>query len=551
MKQAMIHIRCFALCMIILLLPGSCINVNSEKLPEVPDIAYIEDVITGNKQESMWCGEHTIQWTRTKLVPWAEVLDPDYLHAPEAAVERFRDMKIGIRIHWGVYCLNGSNPSWSLWYKKGQLQGKDRYPESSGLSNEDYVDYIKRYSTFYQDFNPQAYDPAEWARLFKNAGLRFAVLTAKHHDGFSMFNTATEVNALRRKTDSDGDPGFEKVRHHYSIMETDYKKDIVGAYCNEMRKAGLGVGLYFSNPDWNDYDFRFGQHNIFRDTAYTRESDPRGWTRALMRHRTQLIELCSNYGPIDVLSFDHGLPMDAWPEFKGTLKMIRKLQPDMMIRRRGIGAYGDHFTPEGKRPVFPGDQDRDVEKDFHRYPAGKPWSKIGGTGSHPAYDPDLRKIDTRDVVHQLIEICSMGGVMQLGFGPDPDGRFHPNVSVLFDELGAWLKINGDGIYFTRPYERKVSSNVEGIYFTRSKDYKMLNVFVSEWPVDSLRIEKIIPVPGSEIILAGYGEALQWEVVEGSVLIQIPQELPCIDNCPEGIARLIRVELAEDHFVQTN
>jgi len=525
--------------------------MRGDKLPEVPDIRYIEDIITGNTKESEWCGEHTIQWTRTKLVPWAEVLDPDYHHAPEAAVERFRDMKIGIRIHWGVYCLNGSNPSWSLWYKKGQLQSKDRYPESSGLSNDDYVDYIKRYSTFYQDFNPQGYDPAGWARLFKNAGLRFAVLTAKHHDGFSMFNTATEVNALRRTTDSQEVPRFEKVRHHYSIMETDYKKDIVGAYCTEMRRAGLGVGLYFSNPDWNDFDFRFGQHNIFRDTAYTRESDPQGWTRALTRHRTQLIELCSNYGSIDVLSFDHGLPMDAWPEFKGTLKMIRKLQPEMMIRRRGIGAYGDHFTPEGKRPVFPGDQDRDEEKDFHRYPEGKPWSKIGGTGSHPAYDPDLKKIDTRDVVHQLIEICSMGGIMQLGFGPDPNGSFHPNVLDFFDELGAWLKINGEGIYSTRPVERKISSNVEGVYFTRSKDNKMLNVFVSEWPGEALRLEKIIPVQGSDIILAGYGEALQWEIIEGSVLIHLPGDLPYIDKSPEGTACLIQVELTAGQLVRTN
>ena len=95
MKYTFVHIPCVVICMIILFVSGSCAN---DKLPEVPDIRYIEDIITGNKEESAWCGEQTIQWTRTKLVPWAEVLDPDYHHAPEAAVERFRDMKIGINI---------------------------------------------------------------------------------------------------------------------------------------------------------------------------------------------------------------------------------------------------------------------------------------------------------------------------------------------------------------------------------------------------------------------------------------------------------------------
>lgn len=525
----------------IIILTGSCNNESRQDFPEVPDREFIEDVITGNPHENSIRNGNTIQWVRTKLVPWAQETDPDYRHASDSAVEMFKDMKIGIRIHWGVYCLNGSNPSWSLWYKKGQLRSKEDYPESSGLSNEDYVEYMKRYSTFYQDFNPTGFDPEEWAGLFKSAGLKFAVLTSKHHDGFSLFHTETTVNALEKTDSNRGEPGYKKVRNHYSIMETPYKRDIVGMFSDAMRKEDIRVGFYFSNPDWNDYDFRFGQHNIYRDPAYTRESDPEGWNRALMRHRQQLTELCTNYGKIDILSLDHGLPMDAWPELKTTLKMIRDLQPDMMIRRRGIGAYGDHFTPEGKRPVFPGEQHRADELTFHRYPDSKPWSKIGGTGSHPGYDPELKEIDTKRVIHQLIEICSMGGIMQLGFGPGPDGKFHENVLVFFQELGKWLELNGEGIYSTRPCDPLSEEYGDGIYFTRSRDHKKRYVFLTKWPGESLTFRKSGPGTGIHISLAGYEKPLIWEEKEGSFIVQWPDELPAEALEKEVYAWMITIE----------
>ncbi len=510
---------------ILLLLVFSGCRKEDTNLPEVPDITYKEDVITGNPLEQKLKGENTTQWVRTKMVSWTEEVDPDYHHASEAAMERFRDMKIGIRIHWGVYSLNGSNPSWSLWYKKGQVQNDSvRYPESAGSSNDEYVEYMKHYSTMYQDFNPVDYDPAEWARLFKEAGLKFAVLTSKHHDGFSIFHTDTEVNALKRTFEPDGTVQYEKIRIPYSIENTPYKKDIVKGFCEEMRKAGLGVGVYFSNPDWNDYDFRFGQHNIFRDPGYTRESDPIGWERALRRYRAQLTELASKYGKIDILSLDHGLPMEAWPEMKATIKQVRKLQPEVMIRRRGIGAYGDHFTPEGGRPVFPGDSGREDELTFHRYPVGKPWSKIGGTSGHPGYMPDMKEVNTKKVIHQLIEICSHGGIMQVGFGPDSDGKFHPEVLAFFKELGAWLKVNGKGIYETRSCEGLENDEDTGIYYTRSKDQKTLYAFMTQWPGEQVNLPSFIPKSGSGILLAGHSGSLEWESVNGELRVIFPDEV---------------------------
>lgn len=517
-----------------------CLSCDSQinrrqTLGQVPDIVYKEDIQRGSAAEQAMGIDRTLQVFRTKVIPWAQQVDDDYKHASPAAVERFKDMKIGIRIHWGVYCLNGSNPSWSLWYQKGQLKGGESYRESSGLSNDDYVEYIKRYSTFYQDFDPASYDPAQWARLFKRAGLKFAVLTTKHHDGFSLFDTETTVNALRR---TDGG-GYEKVRNHYSIMETPYKKDIVGAYCEAMRGAGLATGLYFSNPDWNDYDFRFGQHHLYRDPGYTRESDPAGWMRALMRHRQQLVELCSNYGRIDILSLDHGLPLEAWPELKETIKTVRRLQPDIMIRHRGIGAYGDHFTPEGNRPPLPG-VSSDPEKTAH-YREDRAWCKIGGTDGHPGYSPDQKPINTTKAVHQLIEICALGGIMQVGFGPGPDGRFHPNVVKFFHEFGDWLSVNGEGIYATRPRTDGNWKEGENVYYTHTKDDRYMFAIATTWPGERLILTTIEPKADSRVMMLGFDRPLKWKQNDGKLTITIPRRLQDAENRPCGHAWIFKIE----------
>jgi len=224
-----------------------------------------------------------LHWVRM-LAPWAEQVDPGYRHASAQAVERFRDFKFGLRIHWGVYSMNGSNPSWSLWRPIGQLGGADPSYPSRGLSNLDYVEYIKRYCTFYQDFNPTGFNADEWADMMKRAGFQFFVFTTKHHDGFSMFHTKTFVNALQR----DGEGSYENVLIHYSLENTRFRRDVLRELVDSARKRDLGIGLYFSNPDWLDYDGRFAEHSLFRDPTYTRQSDPEGWKRFLARHREQL-----------------------------------------------------------------------------------------------------------------------------------------------------------------------------------------------------------------------------------------------------------------------
>lgn len=427
--------------------------------------------------------------------------------------------------------MNGSDPSWSMYYQQGQ-EGRPRpgYP-GRGLSNEEYVDYIKRYCTFYQDFNPTGFDVDEWADIFVRAGVKFTVLTAKHHDGFSMFDTKTKVNALRR-IEENGKVRYENTRISYGIMDTPYKQDIVKAYVKAIRERGLAVGLYFSNPDWMDYDARWGQHNLYRDPEYTRASDPEGWRRFLMRHREQLRELTTNYGKIDILSFDHGFPMEAWPELKETLKMIRSLQPEVMLRYRGIAAWGDYFTPEGWHP-----DDLFDKRIFNQ----KPWSVIGSTGLHPGYSfpEDQRYPSVESLVHKLITIVSVGGTFQLGFGPGPDGKFDPAAVKITEQIGDWLRINGEGIYATR--SRMVFREGERIRFTRSKDRKTVYAISMNWPGNDLTLESVRAVPGSEIHLLGVDEPLNWYQHDKGLVIEIPPSLQDAQNRPCEHAYVFKIK----------
>jgi alpha-L-fucosidase len=490
--------------------------------------------------------------------PWAHYnADSQYKKAPPEAVEKFKDLKFGVRIHWGVYCMNGSDPSWSIWPPKGQLGdvsygdfGRELrlgglpldivarptpiYP-SLGFDNEKYIEYIKEYCTFYQDFNPTEFDPDAWADLFRQAGCQFAVITAKHHDGFCMFDTRTKTTMLQRTIAKD-QVCYEMVWDHYSIMNTPFKKDIVKLFVDAMRKKDLAVGFYFSNPDWMDYYARFCAANLFRDSNYTIESDPEGYMRFARRHRDQLDELTKNYGIIDFLSLDHGIAMDLWPELQKTLRLIRNNQPDIMIRNRGIGEWGDYFTPESSLP--------DDYYDLVIYNKG-PWCKIGPTGLHPGYslpkDQKLRPVQS--VIHDLIRLVSLGGGLQVGFGPGPDGKFDPAVVEHFKNIGVWLKVNGEAIYATRP--RIVYKEGNDIRFTRAKDGNTIYALLLQWPGEKIILKSVQPQNDSKIFMLGYEDPLTWRYTEGQLCIELPKELQALDArpCLYAYALKIRVKNA--------
>ncbi|MDR1552314.1 MAG: alpha-L-fucosidase [Prevotellaceae bacterium] len=433
--------------------------------------------------------------------------DADYLHASEAAYEAFRDIKFAVRIHWGIY---------SIWEMNGESWGY------LGLSNEKKMEY----NNLYKSFNPTDFDAQEWMVFFKRSGIRCMAFTTKHHEGFSMFHTKTRVK--QRANYLNPDNIVEHCDLAYSIEETPFKRDIVKELCDAAHKNDIKIDLYFSHPDWYDADFRpYNFHplttesyqrndgnygfevNLNKDVYMTPELTQEEKDRLLARHREQLRELLTNYGKIDMICLDQWMGRDIWQQMKETVKMMRRLQPDVMLRCRGIGNYGDYYTPEG---FVPGNKEN----------TNMPWMTIYPLASSFSYDKNGDKYKGAQwIIHNLIDAVAKGGSFMVGIGPDKTGRFHPKAVEQLEETGKWLKINGEGIYNTRACEIWQKKDIR---FTRTKDNKTVFAFVEQLPKNELVIESVTPKKGSKIYLLGYSKPLKWNSIDGKIIISLPKEL---------------------------
>jgi alpha-L-fucosidase len=453
-------------------------------------------------------------------VPWDDPVDNEYKHASEKAYERFRDWKYGIRIHWGVYCVDpvgieSESASWPLYYNDLDFQGK--------------------YHQKYLKFNPTEFDASEWMKLFERTGIKYFTFTAKHHDGFSMWDTKTRVK--KRYVFSGPNQGeIEDCDLPYSIMNTPFKRDIVRELCDAGRKKNIGVFLYFSHWDWYDADFRWSGIGKVMYEPVTRENDPAGYERFLKRYNTQIQELLSNYGKIDGFEFDceprgtyrafnvRGVKdwTYMWPDIKKMVKMARKIQPDALFRERGIGSYGDFHTPEGNIPSSP---DNHAENE-----SVKVWQVIYPVAG-ASWKADASYNSAEWMLSSLIDITAKGGNFQVGFGPMPNGKFDPRAIERLEYVGKWLKVNDEGIYKTRPRDGSLWKEGNDLRFTRSKDHKYIYALCLKWPGTQLIIQSVKPNKGSQIRMLGYAKPLIWTQSSNGIEITLPDELQKEENRP--------------------
>jgi len=436
-----------------------------------------------------------------------------YKWASDRAYEQFRDMKYGVRIHWGLY---------SIWGQSGESWPFLRMP----------FEQRQRYQSLYQTWNPIGFDAAEWTQLFAESGMKMFAFTTKHHEGFSMFDTKTRVKSRVNWT-APGGPQFEPCDLAYSIMETPFRRDVVRELCDEGRKRGLKIDLYFSEPDWYDTDFRpYAYHPLqvptskqldpgmlasdhrTRETFVTvPEATPVEVDRMMKRLRGQLTEILTNYGPIDMMCLDQWLGPAVWPRFRDIVFEMRKLQPDVMLRDRGIASYGDYYTPEGFTPGAKENTDM-------------PWMTIRGLGASFSYDKDPASYKGAEwVVTNVVDATAKGGGFMVGIGPDGNGKFHPTAIAQLKEAGEWFKVNGEGIYATRAREGTLWSEGQNIRYTRSKDDRTIYAFSIGWPGDTLNLKTVTPRHDSKITLLGDPRPLNWQMdpLQGLV-INLPPDL---------------------------
>lgn len=305
----------------------------------------------------------------------------------------WQDAKMGLFIHWGPVSRIGKEISWS---REGYGRAK--------------------YDSLYRGFNPTRFNAKEWVALAKASGMKYMVLTAKHHDGFSLFNTKT---------------------NDYNIMHTPFGRDVCKELAQAAHEANMPIGWYFSAADWKDPDCRNPQTNgIFAD-----------------RVLEQVRELLTNYGKISLLWIDY----EGWPtpvEPKKVYDLARKLQPEIIINNRlepftpdeshaYIGKYADYATPEGFVAGY-----------------GKvSWETCTNMGHQWAWRFGDQPRSLKESVHTLLRCVGGNGNLLFNIGPDSTGIFPTDFAARAHEMGDWIAKNQTAIYNTR-----------GGVFTPAPDY---------------------------------------------------------------------------------
>ena len=359
------------------------------------------------------------------------------------------DARFGMFIHWGLYAL----PARHEWVKNVER-----------MTNEQYQKYFEM-------FNPDMYDPHEWAKMAKAAGMKYVVLTAKHHEGFCLFDS--------KFTD-------------YKATNTPYGKDLIKEYVEAFRAEGLKVGFYYSLIDWHHPDYTIDRVHPLRqesDTAYARLNKGRDMNKYREYLKNQVRELLTNYGEISIIWFDFSFPgkngkgRADW-DSENLLKMARSLQPGIIVDDRldlsDVEGGFDFISPE-------------------QYKVAK-WPEINGkkvawetcqtfSGSWGYYRDENTWKSSAQLIELLVESVSKGGNLLLNVGPTARGVFDYRAQDRLTSMGEWMKYNGRSVYGCTEAPA-IFSVPDNTLLTYNPNTKKLYIHLLAYPMGSLTLNNM-------------------------------------------------------------
>jgi alpha-L-fucosidase len=379
-------------------------------------------------------------------------------------LKKWQGYKFGILIHMGLYSHLGIIESWTLCPEDEEWINRNGY--------DDYFSFAADYRNTKDKFNPVKFDAEKWARTFKEAGAKYMIFSTKHHDGFCMYDS--------KYTDF-------KITDKNCPYSSNPKPDITKNVFDAFRSEKISVGAYFSKPDWSNSDFWWPYFPPKdRNPNYNVLKHPDKWNNFIEYTHNQLEELSANYGPLDILWLDGcwirpystlnehvavccKYPHDLDMQMDLAVKKVRKNQPGMLIVDRWVpGENENYMTPEQQTP----------EKALKA-----PWESCITLGKNWGWVPNEQYKSARNIIHLLINIVAKGGNLLLGIGPDGQGDFDPDVYERLNQIGRWLKNNGEAIYNTTPVE---PYKVEKIAYTMKGENTVFAIYLIE------EDEKVLP-----------------------------------------------------------
>lgn len=371
------------------------------------------------------------------LAPGASAASPPAASRPPRPyperLQWWADARFGMFIHWGPVSLKATEISWS------------RANSNSNCPNHGPIP-VPEYDSLYQRFNPTNFNANEWVAIASAAGMKYMVLTAKHCDGFLLW-------------DSKVDP--------YNIMHTPFKRDVCAELAQAAHHAGMRIGWYFSPMDWRDPDCRTANNALF-----------------VKRLQSELRELLTHYGRIDLLWFDYDGRAAPWDQQR-TYALVKKLQPEIVINNRldlsnqnagdpkNIGPHADYCTPE---------------QCVGAYDTQHPWESCMTLSARNqwAWGGPADGVKSPEACLEMLIRCAGGdGNVLLNVGPMPTGRISPDQAGRLKELGAWLSRSGESIYGTRGGPFK-----PGDYGASTRKANTLYLHITDWTDEPLRLPAI-------------------------------------------------------------
>lgn len=429
----------------------------------------------------------------------------------EERVKWFQADRFGMFIHWGLYAI----PARGEWVRNVEE-----------IKAEDYNPLI-------EEFSAANYDPKKWAKLAKQAGMKYAVLTAKHHDGFCLFDS--------KLTD-------------FTSMYAPCKRDLVREFLEAFRAEGIKVGLYYSLIDWNHPDYpHYGDwhHPMRRNEEYKEKSH--NFENYLNYMYAQVEELMTNYGKIDIIWFDFSygeMKAEKW-RAEELMKMVRKHQPHIICDNRLEGSgessgsiktanptsyAGDFISPEQMIPPHNLVNELGMEV---------PWEACITLNLHWGYNSeDKRYKSAQMIVRTLVECVSKGGNLLVNVGPNALGEIPEEPCKILEEVGVWMKVNGESIYHCGVADLE---KPEWGRWTKNGKYLYAHIFEEQVGAICLKglknkIKKIRRLSDfSEIKESDYWNLMEYR--ENSFFHLYPS-MACSYPLPDEKDTVIRIELNE-------